>query len=905
MLSLSAFVVLTTAGCGSSDSSTTDKKQDNKLVDGGQENTIVDSSKDKKPVIISGKAVDGYLRFATVCLDLDNNGYCQIGAEPASSTREDGSYELNVTKEQAANPNFATANLIVFGGQDSDTAKDFSGKLVAPFDPENPSNLFITPLSTMVSAVQKSDTDLTQAQAQEKVASLLGLTTEQLTSDPVLEAKNGDITVLSKALELQKSVEVLAKAKGGDSKKATEAIYIALADGVKGSSENNQSVTTLLESANKAILGDAATKLADATTMAENVKKAVATIDVNSTNDANEITATALTIDNIKTKIIADDEDINFDDFVVTPDDALTELVKNALVNAGVKEELTQDQIDIILANLNGSVTIENLNNAMVSDGNFSNIQDQLNNKIAVEETAKQLENNYDASITAKTVLTELGDYWIDFWNYMYSGDIHMSKEKVEDGKFVDYEYNTTSDKFDIKNSYDDESEYKTIKLVDGDWNVESQSDSISFDADGNLLLQNSWESSKYSVSAFDASGLNIANVYNSSDNYDDFDMESNANFSEGAKYYKVLRTPIQQDKATFKPSYELYYWQDGYWDDTLDKYVDTDENANKETYLKHGTYSSFDEFISINKKNSDRYGNSNLRYSYYDKNDNQQEDKINFLDDTTIAFGYESESKKGTYKIETIDDKQVMLFSFDDEKEKPDYKNGYLLLDDTIREVVVTYNKDGEAHLKDNSSEMTYSVHENITTLDDFIKYNTKSENNYDSSLYLNSYNGNGSGIYYRGYFAENNVITFESDSYDGKHNLDQNGTYEIKTVGNSAILIIKPPVALQDDWMKNRAYTIYAVQDGFVREGEYDYDVEQYSEDYYDDNYESEFIDYNEIAVRDMYNAFKESVASSAKQAPAFKKSHVKKIDPRKERAIQKARKSREASLRIYRGF
>ena len=45
---------------------------------------------------IDGKAVDGYLQYATVCLDISQDGYCQ-NTEPNTQTDANGAFTLNVT----------------------------------------------------------------------------------------------------------------------------------------------------------------------------------------------------------------------------------------------------------------------------------------------------------------------------------------------------------------------------------------------------------------------------------------------------------------------------------------------------------------------------------------------------------------------------------------------------------------------------------------------------------------------------------------------------------------------------------------------------------------------------------------------------------------------------------------
>ena len=47
----------------------------------------------------AGKAADGYLQYANVCLDLNNNKSCDDD-EPSATTDENGSFTLDVTQEQ-------------------------------------------------------------------------------------------------------------------------------------------------------------------------------------------------------------------------------------------------------------------------------------------------------------------------------------------------------------------------------------------------------------------------------------------------------------------------------------------------------------------------------------------------------------------------------------------------------------------------------------------------------------------------------------------------------------------------------------------------------------------------------------------------------------------------------------
>lgn len=77
------FLLFMLAGCG-----------------GGGNSTIVDSS--SSTTAYSGVAIDGYLSKATVCLDLNDNGSCDVN-EPTTTTDSNGSYTLYGTIDQFNN----------------------------------------------------------------------------------------------------------------------------------------------------------------------------------------------------------------------------------------------------------------------------------------------------------------------------------------------------------------------------------------------------------------------------------------------------------------------------------------------------------------------------------------------------------------------------------------------------------------------------------------------------------------------------------------------------------------------------------------------------------------------------------------------------------------------------------
>ncbi len=226
-VSVALSAVLT--GCGSTSSG----------VDGGDNNG--DSNVQKS---ISGKAIDGYLQNAVVCLDLNQDGYCQASSEPLTTTLADGSFRLDITPSQRENENFDEAMLLIFGGVDVDTGKDFTGKLMAPND--GSAMLNISPITTLVAKnVQKAlkeQRSLTReqikekiTQARKKVADALEIEEDEIGFDPVERKIQGDDKLIRKSLKIQKSIEALliaAQASDSETKDKIEDIYASLADGL-------------------------------------------------------------------------------------------------------------------------------------------------------------------------------------------------------------------------------------------------------------------------------------------------------------------------------------------------------------------------------------------------------------------------------------------------------------------------------------------------------------------------------------------------------------------------------------------------------------------------------------------------------------------------------------------------
>ena len=180
-----------------------------------------------------GTGVDGYISGATVCLDLTLDGSCDATKEPTAKTDSQGDFSLSITPTHQAHANYASAPVILFGGKDIDTQKDFIGTMKTSLGNAG-EDMVISPLTTMVRALV--DNNSTQAEAEKAVATAFGLDLADVLKDPVAAFKAGDKDLAKVTLTLQKSMEILATANGG---KDTTTLYSQLASSVLKVAENN------------------------------------------------------------------------------------------------------------------------------------------------------------------------------------------------------------------------------------------------------------------------------------------------------------------------------------------------------------------------------------------------------------------------------------------------------------------------------------------------------------------------------------------------------------------------------------------------------------------------------------------------------------------------------------------
>lgn len=179
---------------------------------------------------LTGVAVDGYLQGAIVFLDINRNGLADAG-EPSTTTDLNGRYALDYSSVTGS---VTGLPVVVTGGVDSDTGFAFAGKLSAPIESVSQAQV-VTPMTTLVEAMVSQGLAADVPTAKQKVANALGLTVDQLATDPVAAIANNP-GIYTTAVTLQRSIQMLASANartGESSHESQERVVRSLATAIR------------------------------------------------------------------------------------------------------------------------------------------------------------------------------------------------------------------------------------------------------------------------------------------------------------------------------------------------------------------------------------------------------------------------------------------------------------------------------------------------------------------------------------------------------------------------------------------------------------------------------------------------------------------------------------------------
>lgn len=164
-------------------------------------------------IAYGGAVIDGYIKNATVCLDLSLDGICD-NSEPSTKTDDNGAYSLVVTPTQQNHQNFSIAPVIAFGGTDIDTGDDFTGKLQAQVSGTTAN---VTPLTTILSKLIQEEVSSSTSKTElenkiknkkEEVRTSFGLPEGTNIEDDFLKSENNDLNKI--ALKIQKTVDFIS-----------------------------------------------------------------------------------------------------------------------------------------------------------------------------------------------------------------------------------------------------------------------------------------------------------------------------------------------------------------------------------------------------------------------------------------------------------------------------------------------------------------------------------------------------------------------------------------------------------------------------------------------------------------------------------------------------------------------
>lgn len=179
---------------------------------------------------LTGVVVDGYLQGAIVFLDINRNGLADAG-EPSTTTDLNGRYALDYSSVTGS---VTGLPVVVTGGVDSDTGFAFAGKLSAPIESVSQAQV-VTPMTTLVDAMVSQGLAADVPTAKQKVANALGLTVDQLATDPVAAIANNP-GIYTTAVTLQRSIQMLASANartGESSHESQERVVRSLATAIR------------------------------------------------------------------------------------------------------------------------------------------------------------------------------------------------------------------------------------------------------------------------------------------------------------------------------------------------------------------------------------------------------------------------------------------------------------------------------------------------------------------------------------------------------------------------------------------------------------------------------------------------------------------------------------------------
>lgn len=353
-------------------------------------------------VTVSGNVIDGYIRNALVCIDVNNNNECD--EDTFGKTNDDGSYALALP----AGTDLTDATVLASGGVDTATGRPFAAIMKAPMPGNTGEKVYVTPVSTVVAARVAGGETLETAKT--NVAATLGVDSDKILGD-LLESK--DPKLVQAALQIQKTIEILKEAEKlseADDANATDRVAKLLAKAFDGTTEIDGTTTTFSSVINNAVSNDTETLQNKA--KVENVKAAAGKVAD-------------------KVKVLMDNAGTTLDDDLINTVSSVTDLMKEEIVDiienttdltAGAIDDSVLDStydnslLDPTATGGSGDLTIPEIARvarmlAMIGyDYTFTGADDELYTtfrSIGAKATLEDIEAAITAATTYGTVYTE------------------------------------------------------------------------------------------------------------------------------------------------------------------------------------------------------------------------------------------------------------------------------------------------------------------------------------------------------------------------------------------------------------------------------------------------------------------------------------------------------------------
>ncbi len=169
-----------------------------------------------KKITVSGKVVDGPIKGATVCLDMNKNSKCDAN-EPSATTDSNGYYSFKIDEKDAS-----SGNIISIGGIDTITNEEIRAILKTKLEFfTNKEKVNISPATTLVDILVESG--MAKDEAKKKVQELLDLKNVKDVTSVDTEEIRKILSALHKALTEEKNnYESFIEKIRQDAKKAFE-----------------------------------------------------------------------------------------------------------------------------------------------------------------------------------------------------------------------------------------------------------------------------------------------------------------------------------------------------------------------------------------------------------------------------------------------------------------------------------------------------------------------------------------------------------------------------------------------------------------------------------------------------------------------------------------------------------